>query len=208
MPDKHNLIIQSLTRKKMKNKPPKIVLLNAPPRSGKDTLLYGLHNHFDNATIKSYAAYPKKGTHASLGIDCDYTYYEGLKDTPLPEFFGDTPRQAYIKHAEQYMKPLYGNDVYARIMANVLGEHTPDLTLIADLGFQEEYDALLPVYGAANILIIYLHREGYTYERYNDSRRKVKPANEFGSWGIINEEGNVDHMIEQAISIIESFIKS
>lgn len=163
---------------------PKAVLFNGPPRCGKDSLSDGIvgcadfKGHYREKL--SFGRFPKEGAHASFGLKVRFDHYEDSKDVPSEDFLGMTPRQAYITHSEQYMKPCYGKDVYARLMVSLIKRkldkitihHKPPMFMFSDIGFQEELDVLAnDVFGAENTLLVQLHRIGADFK--NDSRTYV-----------------------------------
>lgn len=93
----------------------KFLLINGPARSGKDTLAAILANRPQTeGRILHFAKALKDATHAAYGLfNIAYDFFEAKKDSPLPEFFGLTPRQAYIAHSEDYFKKLHGQGVGA-----------------------------------------------------------------------------------------------
>ncbi len=69
-----------------------ILLVNGPPRSGKDTLGEGILRDIPYARIFKMAEVVKEGTHASYalleasGQPLPHDHFEAVKDDPLPEF--------------------------------------------------------------------------------------------------------------------------
>ena len=156
----------------------KVIFLNGPPRSGKDTSAILLKrflfnsNNIHSVKRMGFADHLKNATHASLGLDLPFDHYEAQKSTPLPDFFGKTPREAYIAHSELYMKPVYGLDIYGQLWLRA-AIATPNVAywLIPDSGFTFEAQPVMEHYGVGNCLLIRLHREGYDYK--GDSRSYI-----------------------------------
>jgi hypothetical protein len=128
----------------------------------------------------------KERTHALYGMeDCTYDYFENVKDEPRHEFYGLTPRRAYQAVSEQLMKPLHGNDIYGKILADQFVEDAdemgwPDLITITDSGFRDEAVALIARFEQLKqndkITLVRLHRNGCTFE--GDTRSYIDLTDE------------------------------
>lgn len=148
----------------MADVPHKVLLINGPPRSGKDTagaaiiqrynwrkiqmkdpLWRGLQGFFDipdNAFRK-------------LFIDAE------LKEQPTQFLEGSTPRQAQIDMSEKWAKQLYGRDIFGRLAARQMSKAClVNGTVITDVGFEHETLPIIERYGAENCALMQLHREG------------------------------------------------
>lgn len=150
-----------------------IIALNGPPRSGKDTVGGEFVKTLRDAREFKFASPLKRATHASFNLMVPENFFEDVKDQQREEFFGRTPRQAYINHSEFYMKPLYGKDIYGKLMARQLRHYSgkkggPKYAVITDCGFIEE---LLALQDAHNIILIRVLREGHDFK--NDSRSYI-----------------------------------
>lgn len=165
----------------------KIVLINAAPRAGKDTLAKEIQFICaGGAEIHKFADELKGMTHrlyATLDASNagDYLlrepsdYFEECKDRPRLEFLGITPRQAYIGVSELLMKPLFGKDIFGRILADKVAafEGSVDVVLVSDSGFAEEARVLVDRFGAQNVYLVRLLRPGTSFA--NDSRSHLEP---------------------------------
>lgn len=149
----------------------KVILLNAPPRAGKDTGGDAILSFFGGEKLK-FSDPLKDGTHTAWGLSVATDHFESRKDEPADEFGGITPRKAYIDHAEEYMKRLYGHDVYGKILARRITEY-PQGTLIVvpDSGFAAEAAPVVERVGAENVLLIRIFRDGKDFS--NDSRSYI-----------------------------------
>lgn len=158
-----------------------IIILNGPPSSGKDFIadrLVQLSNTRAQTDKLSLATPIKQSVHKALGIE---TFGEGsidvekLKDTPLPEFYGKTPREAYIEFSEQYMKPMYGNDIFGKLMVKQLRlkeKYKYKAIVISDAGFSEELVPILDAYPDSQVVRVY--RDGCNFN--SDSRSYLPPT--------------------------------
>lgn len=153
----------------------KIILLNGPPGCGKDTAAQAivLNTVYGGRHMK-FATPLKEGTHAMYGmVGAHRDHFEAVKDMPRPEFFGQTPRQAYIKASEEWMKPSFGKDIYTKLAIQAIKKEPHGrLFVFSDCGFREEVLPLIEWARPENVLLIRLHREGCTFD--GDSREYVE----------------------------------
>lgn len=176
---------------------PKIVLLNGPPRSGKDTAARAIIAELrriatddakrsglekpDPATFPSYADIVGAGhelkemTHAAYGMPGRaHDYYEKVKGEPSADFDGRTPRDAYIHFSEAVMKPAFGQDVFGRRWINRIARMglltSGRVIVVPDAGFAAEWEPVLAVIPNADVLLVQIDasRRGCTFE--GDSR--------------------------------------
>jgi hypothetical protein len=160
-----------------------LILLNGPPRCGKDTAgaLLAERIESDGSVVwtEKVSRILKERTHAlygqvdRAGAPLPHDYFEQRKDAPLPEFLGRTPRQAYIAVSEKYLKPLHGEDVLGRMLADDIAKTLndpaypkPRAVIVTDSGFRAEVEPLAAM--AERVLLVHIHREGFTFE--GDSR--------------------------------------
>lgn len=144
----------------------KLILLNGPRRVGKDSIAKELEKVF-SSVIMHFAEPVKAGTHASFGLPHPSDYYEAVKDEPNSDFFGFTPRQAWINHAEGYMRKLYGQDVYVKILCNKLKTHMVGarrFVIVPDCRFSEEVYGMTSLFDMKDMLLVNVLREGYSFE--------------------------------------------
>jgi hypothetical protein len=150
----------------------KILFVNGPRQSGKDTAVKFLVREFGCRTYKM--AGPMKGAAPELlGISHDdaRVYFEdpAAKLRPHKDFFGMSPVQWLIWLSEEVMKPKFGKDYFGRIAVRNLSEPTQSpFTAISDCGFRDECIPLVRTFGPRNCHVFQLHRPGKTYD--GDSR--------------------------------------
>lgn len=145
----------------------RVVLLSGPPRSGKDIGAKHLARAM-GAVRFAFADPLKTAVHASFGLfgfsgaPCPPSAFESVKDEPLEEFQGISPRRAYTAHAERYMRPLYGYDVYGRFLVRDLRRAVPVPALVAvpDAGNPIEAAPVLEALGRDRVLLVRVHRPG------------------------------------------------
>lgn len=152
----------------MSNK--RILLVNGPPRSGKDTVGHILRLHF-HAKIDKFARRLKEMAHELYGLrGLAHDAYEEQKDTPLPVFKGKTPREIYIALSETYFKPLHGEDIFGHLLWDDIKDER-GLIVITDSGFLPEARVLIDEVGVENVRLIRVHRPGSDFS--GDSRSYI-----------------------------------
>jgi hypothetical protein len=158
---------------------PKFVLINGPSRSGKDTAAKAALMTNTKYVRKGFADHLKDAVHAAHGIkNVKFDHYESSKDKPNNDFFGLTPRDAYIFHSESYMKKLHGNNIFGRLFLRDVEEliqKAKSLILIPDSGFSSEAEPLMEKYGEKNFLLVRLMRKGFDFSK--DSRNYITLEN-------------------------------
>lgn len=185
-----------MTTKLSYNSVPHIVLFNGPPRSGKDTAHRALFDvekviatqgryrpPFDDILHGKFSAPIKMAFAGMMGLEADRHFcvqpWESKKDEVIPAL-GVSYRQWQIDFSETFMKPLYGQNIFARMMVTELmagitpclnaGDNLP-LFSVSDCGFPVEVNYLPLHMPDAKFLLIRLHRDGCTFE--GDSREYV-----------------------------------
>lgn len=152
----------------------KIIFINGPPSSGKDTagrILARTHN----ARVYRMSRPLKQALAAFFIIDHFRMKdeVEPNKEVPDAEFGGLSWRQLQISFAETWAKPLLGHDILGRIAVAFLEQATSfKMTVTIDSGFREECLPVIQHAGTGNCLLIHLVRDGCTYE--GDSRSYIE----------------------------------
>lgn len=177
-----------------------LILFNGPPQSGKDTGSEHFLDILGNlATHLKFSAALKQMTHDLYGLPLGtaFDYFEKVKDQPRDEFYGLTPRQAYINVAEKLIKPVHGKDFFVKKSINEWSKSFYPVAVVSDLGFQFEYDYIREIVPINDIVVIQVTRPGCDFG--NDSREFVvsDPSHTFQ---IIND-GSKDKYLEQINNI-------
>lgn len=149
----------------------KVIILNAPPGAGKDTIGDLVCKHAPQYVVKRSFKEPMfKIAKAMLG---DYRFklfmqaYDDReqKEKAQPFLNGKSPRQFMIWISEDVIKPQFGEQYFGVLMADSLRDiHVP--AVITDGGFESEVNPL--VSAGLQINICRLHRPGYSFA--GDSR--------------------------------------
>lgn len=138
----------------------KVILLSAPPRSGKDTAareiireaaelnLFGVVVHMAfNLKTATHAVY---ASFAGMTVPPAFDHFEDRKDENSGFFLGQTPRQAYIDFHDNWIKPTHGKTYIAGLCAKKLELAAKfGFVIIPDIGnedeanvFREKFDTL------------------------------------------------------------------
>lgn len=155
----------------MGEKPPtRVLMLNGPPGSGKDTAAELLKIHqFQHHEMKQVL-------HTLVREYCELTqeewsemYRRENKEAPQEKLGGKTPREVMIHLSEKIIKPLHGEDFFAQKAADKLAPNQRNA--ISDCGFPAEIAVMKERFGKENVLLVRLHRDGCDFS--NDSRNYV-----------------------------------
>lgn len=150
----------------------KVIILNAPPACGKDTIgsIIADMNQIYGVRMLSFKAPMFEIARAILG-DSNFDYFMFLyedrlhKEKPDSILNGKSPREFMIWISEAIIKPEFGNDYFGRRMVEAVKSGTAP-AIITDGGFSEETIALIEA--GIQVHVCRLHREGFTFE--GDSR--------------------------------------
>lgn len=153
---------------------PWLILLNGPPRSGKDTLAARLKGW--GAVDMKMSRPLKDGWAGLMGWgDQERERAEHTKDRAFSAGLPGSPlsyRQAQIDLSERFLKPLYGPDVFGRIAAwhleALLAGRAPPLVTVSDSGFAAEIEPLLSMIPPQRTVLFRLNRPGCDFK--GDSR--------------------------------------
>lgn len=187
-----------------------VIGLNGPPRSGKDTVADSIRMQLlrDGYSCKVIhtAAPMRKAAFSLLGLESTHVSYEAVKDLKQ-QMTGDTVRQLMIQLSEEFIKPKYGQDYWARLLQRRINvwvrslgrdEKKAPVVIIPDIGFDVEANMLGQTHGEqyANV---FLNRKGKHFR--NDSRSYVKPDCHAGiNMHVTNEENKVQEAVTEILN--------
>lgn len=188
----------------------KIILLNGPPSSGKDTAakhIYSkLHTNTAGVLFERFSAPLKTAFAAITGKTYNHYYevawYEEHKEKIIP-WLGVSYRQWQIDFSEKFMKKYYGDDIFGklfveRIMAKQMSATNPyKVAVVPDSGFDIEIEYLEKHLNIDDILLIRCHRDGYDFSK--DSRNYVY-SKHFMSLDVNNNESQ--ELFEEKMEVI------
>lgn len=179
----------------------KIILLNGPPSSGKDTAARHIRQIFIQETgykgviirpILDRMSMPIKRAFAgTMGLpiteDGIVEPYESNKEAIIPEF-GVSYRQWQIDFSENFLKgytmEIFGELLAARIKRR-FDKGIANLIVVPDCGFMIEIETIYNKFNPADILLIRCHRNGFTFSK--DSRNYVRAPKGCAVFDPINE---------------------
>lgn len=167
----------------------KIILVNGPPRAGKDCIGSILRYHF-HAKVDKFARRLKEMSFELYGLhNLKHDAFEDVKDEPQELLHGKTWREVWIALSETYFKPLHGIDIFGRLLwQDIRGEH--GIVVITDSGFEPEAEVLVEAIGPNNIRLIRVHRDGCDFS--SDSRSHIDL---FGVQAVdINNNGQISDL--------------
>lgn len=191
----------------------KVVFLNGPARSGKDTAGRIIKAELESSMrleIVKFAAELKKRVHAAyncraFGEILPHDAYEETKDQISADFLGITPQAAYIGFSERYMKPIHGQDIFGRLLLDHMERtlkikhilrigDTRDIGgfLITDSGFREEAEPIVKHFGAENCLLVKLSRDGFDFRK--DSRGYIDLSDLGVTTFLVNNTGVINEL--------------
>jgi hypothetical protein len=185
----------------------KIIFFNGPPGSGKDTAVEAL-----GLTRSSFADDLKDRFDRAFGIT---ERPEGAdKDLPLPfPFEGVTYRQGLIAFSEKLMKPLFGEDIFGKLLLTEIIDYEALLEIesgenvlligISDSGFAPEGRVLTEHYGKENCCVVQLWREGKDFSK--DSRGYINHKHLGAALTIImNNDSSIEVLKERLSAALMS----
>ncbi len=186
-----------------------IILLNAPPGAGKDTVGAAIRDRiYDVAEIVKFAQ-PLKDAARFLYCNDDaelfdsYDKHQDKKNEKCDQFYGASCREVQIGISELLFKPLHGSQVFGKILARKIKEmeEYTEVFIVTDSGFAPEAEVLVKEFGADQILLVRLHREGHTYD--GDSRSYINLDHlHVKSIDIDNIEGHPNLVAEKILGVI------
>lgn len=158
----------------------KVIILNAPPRSGKDTIAKLLAVQFgaEPAMFKSSMFKIVKAMIGDRNFAKFMEVYEtDAKDTERLNFLaGHTCREMMILVSETVVKPMFGKRHFGNLSAESIELKGKSLYVFSDGGFQDEIESLLDAGHQVNIFR--LHRQGFDFS--NDSRDYIYMNDRWG----------------------------
>jgi hypothetical protein len=171
----------------MKLNLPRFLFINGPPGSGKTTLSRMICETNSEATTESFASPIREMIWSVFFPEHVVSRPFDLKDTeikkrelvalakiePTDPGSQTTVREAMIEFSENYMKKLFGEDIFGRLLWNRCYEETQFYSsfVIDDSGFVPEAAYVVSRADASVCRLIRLHRSGCNYSA--DSRSYI-----------------------------------
>lgn len=196
----------------------KLILLNAPPRAGKDTCAEIICDSYLSVHMKFADILHLYGQIfiAELTADDEYAiehYSTEAKEEPLPGIYFSY-RQHLMALSEEFFKPRYGNDIFGVILAAKVQDvvdfdetvESETVIVVSDSGFREEAIPVINTIGAENVLLIQILRDNCNYS--GDSRSWIN-LNDLDIKTItIENDGTLIELQEQLLQKISAWMES
>ncbi|QYW05835.1 putative ATP-binding protein [Vibrio phage vB_VpaP_G1] len=152
----------------------KILILNGPAGSGKDTLgkllVQSLNKWYgDNVSVNAEF----KGALIDIAIkvaglkqwEWDRMYTRAEKERSQPRLGGLSPREFLIKISEEWVKPVFGDSHFGELALAGVNEARQSYVVFTDGGFIKE---AIPLTENHDVTVARLHRDGFDFR--GDSR--------------------------------------
>lgn len=192
----------------------KIILLNGPARSSKDTIAHYLENTV-GATHLKFATPLYHSIPHLFGIRQDEwdIIYRDEKETPQPHLQGMTPREAMVWLSEDVLKPKFGQSYMGILAARTIVDLVPPhgesnhIFVFSDAGFASEQKILIDVFGNKDIHLVRLERPEHNF--VGDSRSYVDPV-EVGiddtNFHILSNDGTIPELYSKVDELIGTIL--
>lgn len=139
------------------------ILESAPAQSGKDTAAAHIESLYPGRVVHlKVAAAVKDRVHRRLGLDVPHDAFEGVKDTPRPEFGGQTPRQAYIAEGAKMIAEGGPEAVVGLLRPQI--EALPDGAVVVVSDLKDDMEARYIAGLVDSALLLRIHRPGRTFD--------------------------------------------
>lgn len=181
----------------------KLIILNGPPDSGKDTAADYIAGKYGYTKLEMKGALRKFAHTIATLAGCDKAFCDALefnrelKDTKrVPEFGNRTWPEFLIWLSESVAKPIFGNDVFARAAIKAVRDSNSTHVVFSDGGFPVEVETLWREFG--DLEIVHFHRKGKGFAiGRKDSRSYVThPDTTKTPYCFVNDAGLVQLQLE------------
>lgn len=168
-----------------------IIVFNGPPDCGKDEAVSYLKRTFGvhSFSFKTELFALTQKLYCVTEAQWNSWYTRQGKELPRPELNGKSCRQALIHVSEEVVKPSFGKEWFGKVEAHKLSQISSQGGLVAacsDGGFNSEIEPLVEAFGADNVHIVQIWREGRTFT--GDSRNWIdtKLVPWYNYWSVHN----------------------
>ena len=197
----------------------KLILLNGPPRSGKDTAARFIVDEptlISNPTVFEKFSLPIKHAFAGMmmtGVDDwgNVEGYEADKSSPIPLLGNVSYRAWQIAFAEDFMRHSFGTNIFSKLLLSRLEEYQRNeegvewLCVISDCGFQAEVDFLTREFPPSDTALFNIERPGTSFA--GDSRETVVPSDPAIFHSILANDSTLDEFRSRVIAATLNFLE-
>lgn len=150
----------------------KIVILNGPRGSGKDTAARLISKNYGDVYQEKMTRPLDNACAAFLGMKYDdwmkVRNDPELKNKPNAQMFGVSPVKMLIDMSEEFAKETFGDEILGKILVENInkanGLSTANKFVISDGRFPEEIIPLLEEFGENSVMILQLQRDGHEWQ--------------------------------------------
>jgi hypothetical protein len=194
-----------MSEKKIIPSPPrKLIIFNGPPRSGKDTAAHAVWRALENAKIIRMSAPLKDGLRTIFNMtDDEAAWLEQYKEKASGVLNGLSWRDAQISMSEEWLKRVFGRDVFGRIFTRKMQlTYGADVIINSDAGFDYEWVEPLRLIKPINTLLVKLHRPGFDYS--GDSRSYIELPNVRTVW--VHNTGEQRAFEDNVLTVVRAWL--
>jgi hypothetical protein len=175
-----------------------IIILNGPPRSGKDTVARILREQGYNFLHVKFADRLRAAACGLLNVKPLEFEAAKAQDPRI--------RKTMITMSEEVVKPLFGDAFFAEVAAQRVQQSQARRVLVSDGGFQSEVDHFISSLAQDGFPVTYqvwnLHRRGCSFG--DDSREYVYPDPRHGSAAAIYNLAGIEELKVQAVRQVKT----
>lgn len=195
----------------------KLIFLNGPPRSGKDTVASTLKYHYRNRIQLMKFASPIYGAIERLfGFEPAVwdSLYNTHKEKPTERLMGRSPRELMIWLSEEIIKPEFGTNFFGNVAARSIldmdeEDRESSIFVFSDSGFKDEINSCLDILNPSrdNAYLINLLREGCSFN--GDSRSYITGADvgiSDSRYFIVENEGTLFEFGQTILSVMNQIL--
>lgn len=139
----------------------KIIILNGPPRCGKDTAANAIESYYGADTCKHMKISQPLKDISQMVFGQPYQVLEMNKEKELPKF-NISYRDAQIGTFQQLI-PVFGAEWLGYCMVNAINAAEQPYFVLSDGGRMEDIRPLIPFFGPENLMIVQIMREGCNF---------------------------------------------
>jgi hypothetical protein len=179
----------------------KFIILNGPPRCGKDTAAKAVEKYFSpELCLHIKMSAPLKSI-VKLLTQQPEDYIETFKENPLEELNNHSYRSAQIEVFEK-LAEVFGEDWLGKVAVRRIQQSFQEFFIFSDGGREMDILPLLKEYGEESIMIIQIQRDGCNFK--GDIRHYLSLGASVRLHSVVNEE--IKHFELEIIDLVADFL--